>query len=227
MADGTFKLATELLVGDIIKTIDIPNPFDVEKADDLANYKISLTELETGTTYSTNAIIDLKEINLYTHTIKLTFTDNTEWFDNENAHYLSLRNNEVRFLALSLMVSSEYNVTIGDTILLLDVSNPDIPIFVPKEIANIEQNQQFFGGYEITVERDHLFLTKSDSNSPTSYVSIEHNPPLCFANDGNVCTQGNCVGKTNFCVVSVATRTPCMGGGSCVCSSTCSAGAKI
>jgi hypothetical protein len=190
MADGSTKLATELVVGDVIKTIDIPNPFNVDNMDDVANYRISLSELQTGTTYTTNAITSLKRVNVYTNIIKLTFADGSDWYDNRGSSYLSIRNSEVRFLILGENILDEYKMTIGDSVLLLDTTNSETPSFVTKEISNIEQLHQFFGGYEISVENAHLFLTKSDVDVNKTYVSIEHNADDCSGDPA--CAQGTC-----------------------------------
>ena len=70
MEDGSFKAAMELVVGDVVKTIDIPNPFDVNNSNETVNYKIGLDELESGTQYSTNVITHIEKINLYSHIVK-------------------------------------------------------------------------------------------------------------------------------------------------------------
>ena len=64
MADGSLKTAEELQIGDLIKTIDIPNPSSVDNDIELANYKISFSELESGTTYSTNKILNKQKHRL-------------------------------------------------------------------------------------------------------------------------------------------------------------------
>jgi len=197
MADDTYKIASDLVIGDLIKTIDIPNPFDIDNNDEVANYKITLSELELGTIYSTNKITNINKINILSYIIKFTFTDGTDWFDNRGSKYLSIRNNEVRFLVLPFVLpGNEFSINVGDNILLLDTSNTETPTFVTKEIASIEQLHQFFGGYEIRVENAHLFLTKSDVDSDKSYVSIEHNYISC---DGDPnCAQGSC-NKGTYC----------------------------
>jgi hypothetical protein len=196
MSDGLYKVATELAVGDIIKTIDIPNPFNVDNREETANYRITQSELEAGTTYSTNAITNIRRIDTYTKIVKITFTDGSDWFDNPLSNYLSVRNNEVRFLTLYGNGANEESITIGDNILLLDTSNIETPLFVLKEISNIEIVSEFFGGYEITVENAHLFLTKSDVDSDKSYVSIEHNLLSCSGEP--TCVQANCA-KGDIC----------------------------
>jgi hypothetical protein len=197
MADDTYKIASDLVIGDLIKTIDIPNPFVVDNNNELVNYKITLSELETGTIYSTNKITNINKINVLSYIIKFTFTDGTDWFDNRGSKYLSIRNNEVRFLVLPFVLpGDEFSINVGDNILLLDTSNTETPTFVTKEIASIEQLHQFFGGYEITVENARLFLTKSDVDSDKSYVSIEHNNVSCEFDP--VCAQGSC-SKGSIC----------------------------
>jgi hypothetical protein len=196
MADDSFKIASELAVGDLIKTIDIPNPFDVEDMDETANYRISLEELTSGTTYSTNLITNIKRINIYSKIVKFTFTDGSDWFDNRHSKYLSIRNDEVRFLTLNTELTTEYSLKVGDSILLLDTTNLEVPSYVLKEISNIETLNEFYGGFEITVENAHLFLTKSDVDANKSYVSIEHNGVECTGMSncayGSVCVESFC-----------------------------------
>ena len=228
MADGSFKVAESLVIGDSIKTIDIPNPFDVEKMDELANYRISLSELQSGTTYSTNTITHIKKLNTLSHTIKLTFTDGSDWFDNIGSKYLSIRNNEVRFLHLSLsQPEGGMQLQLGDSIILIDTTNSETPTFITKEISNIEAITQFFGGYEITVANAHLFLTKSDVDANSSYVSIEHNLIPCDDGSG-ACRSGTC-SKYAFCVryTWFGVPGPCGGSYDCVCNSWCNDNPKV
>ena len=210
MSDDSFKEARELVVGDLIKTIDIPNPFDATDSNETVNYKIGLSQLETETQYSTNAITHIEKINTYSHIVKLTFTDGTNWFDNENSKYLSIRNNEVRFLSLSTKFTGEYSFSIGDSILLIDTSDSITPKFVSKEISNIETFTEFFGGYEISVANSHLFLTKDSNQESTSYVSIEHNI-------GNPCSVPNCSYTDDCDKGQYCCNFTCVNVGNCFC----------
>jgi hypothetical protein len=221
MADDTYKLASDLVVGDEIKTIDIPNPFNVENSVDTVNYKITLDELQNGTTYTSNRVTNISTVNVLSNIVKLTFTDGSDWFDNLGSKYLSIRNDEVRFLRLlDGSAESKTSITIGDSILLLDTSNTETPTFVTKEIANIEQLYQFFGGYEITVENAHLFLTKSDVDSDKSYVSIEHNvEESCYTSSGQ-CLQTTC-SKGSYCINMYDFPSACYGSPNCQCQNSC------
>lgn len=196
MADGTFKTAADLEVGDLLKTIDIPNPFEVDNRNDLVNYKISFDELVAGTTYSTNAITFKKRINTRAHLVTIKFTDGTDWLDYAASNYLTERDGEIRFLESQQLVA-------GDKFILLDTSSPDTVSFIEKTVSSIEGKMEFFNGWDITVERAHLFLTKESGDSSSSYVAVEHNVISCYKFDPNCgqCWQtgcGNC-GKGWVC----------------------------
>jgi hypothetical protein len=175
MADGSFKTAADLQVGDMVKTIDIPNVENVENNNDNANYRITIEELQSGSTYTTNEIILKERRFAYTTTKQITFTDNTNWEDTEGSIYLSYRNDEVRFLSLNENISNDDDkLKIGDKVILIDTTNETTPNFVMKEVQSIERVNRFFGGWVIGVDIERLFLTKaSDSNN--SFVAIEHN----------------------------------------------------
>ena len=211
MADGTTKTAEELTIGDYVKTIDIPNPFDVNNYNELVNYGITFEELQNGTTYSSNKIINKQKISNWCYITKLNFTDNTDWLDTENSKYLSIKNNEVRFLTLRQTSPEENTLKVGDSIILLNTSDDTIPSFIQKEVASIEVLTQFFGGYVIEVEREHLFLTKAAAEDTTSYVAIEHNAAACYGSyygcNSNVgCPKATpyCCGPTQTCVSGCA-----------------------
>jgi hypothetical protein len=197
MADGTMKTGLDLQIGDYIKTIDIPNPFDVNKINETVNYKISFSDLQNGTVYSTNRVNNKVWIDTYCDVVKLKFTDGTDWLDTKSSFYLSVRNNEVRFLSLVNNSNSEYNLTIGDTIILLDATN-ETPTFIEKEVVEIEYTKEFFGGWVITVENESLFLTRASDENDVSYVAIEHNNACEVGPGGNCVDQGSC-GKSEIC----------------------------
>ena len=195
MQDGTTKTAETLEVGDYVRTIEIPNPNNLDESDETINYGITFETLQSGSTYSSNRITGIKHQNVYADITKLTFTDGSEWFDTENSKYLSIRDNSTRFLGLHLVENDEYALHSGDIVILADTSNETSPSFVQKIVSNIEKVSQFFSGYIIEVERDHMFLTKSSTDSTISYVAIEHNLP-CFTYS---CTDGGGACGKQFC----------------------------
>jgi len=200
LADGTFVSGADLQVGDNLKTIDIINPEEVDIIQDNVNYHINYEEFTSGSTYSTNMVTRKKRVERWVKQIKLTFTDDTEWLDTRKSNYLTLKNGEIRFLTLKAPTTTdvENSLQIGDSIVLVNTESSDgVPVFTLKEISNIEELAGFFGGWEITVEREHLFLTKSEENN-TSYVAIEHNALGCYYSP-MYCFIGATCPKSWFC----------------------------
>jgi hypothetical protein len=209
MSDGSFKTASDLQVGDLVKTIDIPNIEDVENNNDNANYRITIEQLQSGTTYTTNEITLKERRFAYTITKQIIFTDNTNWEDTEGSIYLSYRNNEVRFLSLNENISNDDDkLKIGDNVILIDTTNETTPNFVMKEVLSIERVSGFFGGWVIGVDVERLFLTKSpDSNN--SFVAIEHNVGCpggigCYQSVGCPKAATYCCGPENRCISNCA-----------------------
>jgi hypothetical protein len=168
LADGSFKTAADLQVGDLLKTIDIPNPFNVDKMDEMVNYRIPYDELVQGATFSTNAITSKKQIKTKANLVTIKFTDGTDWLDYAGSNYLVERNNEVRFIPTIQLIS-------GDKLILIDTSSTGTLSFVEKIVDSITSKIEFFNGWYISVERTHLFLTKESGDNSNSYVAIEHN----------------------------------------------------
>jgi hypothetical protein len=208
MADGSFKTPLELEAGDMVKTIIIPNPYDASNFNELVNYKISYDELVADTTYSSNKVLGKARRTAWTKTKKLIFTDSSEWEDTEGSRYLGYRNGEVRFLSLDEFVSEDGRLQVGDEVILLDASVEETPTFVKKTLQSIEANTRFFGGWVISVEEEHLFLTKSP-DTDSSFVAIEHNV-ACYYSFGcwssPVCPKiaRYCCGPVNRCVSNCA-----------------------
>jgi hypothetical protein len=201
MADGTFKSAEDLQVGDLVRTINIPNPTGADVVDENVNYKINYDEFVSGTTYSVNKITAKVRMDKLTDKIKITFTDGTEWYDTRNSYYLCLENNEIRFLAMNLRETSvETFITVGTQVVLIDTTSIELKTVV-KEVASIQATTEMFNGWGITVEDRHLFLTKTgdENTGNASYVSIEHNlVPCYFAFSSCFYTPPYC-GKSQTC----------------------------
>ena len=179
MADGTFKTPLDLVIGDIIKTIDIPNPNGVDNKSYLTNFGITYETLVSGTTYSTNRITNLKRVNLLSNVNQLTFDDNSNWEDVAMSSYLIERDNLIQFKQIAGIIT-------GDVVLLLDTTGGLVD-FVRKTVVENVTIKKIFSGWTITVENAHLFLTKTSSTNNETFVSIEHNAP-----GGGYCMYSEC-----------------------------------
>jgi hypothetical protein len=184
MADGTFKTALELQIGDIIKTIDIPNPNGVDNTSYLTNFEITYETLVSGTTYSTNGVTNKKRVNLLSMVNQLTFDDNSTWEDTGGSSYLIERDNVIQFEQL-------FNLKVGDVVLLLDTSESLVD-FIRKNVVENTEVKKIFSGWFISVENAHLFLTKTTSTNNESFVSIEHN-------EGEFCPSCSGAGPSGTC----------------------------
>jgi hypothetical protein len=191
MADGTFKTALEIQNDDIIKTVIIPNPEGIDLANDIGNFHITYDEFVSGTTYSTNRIINKTKVDKLVDYITIHFTDGTTWEDTVSSHYLALRNDEVRFLTLD-QNDTVYGLQQNDDVILIDTSNDIVVNSVLKKMDYIEKTRTIFSGWEFTVEVVHIFLTQSESQT-TSYAAIEHNPASCVGPDYSCTRQEDCI----------------------------------
>jgi hypothetical protein len=198
MADGSTKSGLDLQVGDIVRTIDIPNADNIDAVNVLANYQIDMQTFLDGVVYSTNKITSKKRIDISVEIAKIIFTDETEWFDTINSSYLIYENNEIKFVKIMDFVP-------GNVVLLIDTSENENVQIVEKIVQSINIVDEEFSGWTIGVERAHLFLTSTD-NPTTTYVSyfaaVEHNFATCFSTPyygQGSCPKGQCCGPFAVC----------------------------
>jgi hypothetical protein len=204
MADGSFKTALDLQVGDLLKTIDIPNPNNIDLTLDIADFGITYEDFINNTVYSTNAVTAKERVSAIVDYVKLEFTDTTFWEDTITSNYLIIRNNNVKFVSLGNNGPDE-SVQIGDSVILINTENETLTT-VLKEVSAIVRTTTIFSGWVISVERQHLFLTQTTSN--TSFVAIEHNIGAACTAIGPSCPQGVCA-KTEACTRFSPSTMPC------------------
>jgi hypothetical protein len=173
MGDGSFKTGLDLQVGDIIRTVDIPNATNVDSINETVNYKIDLDTFVSGSTYSTNVVTNKSRVDVATNIVEITFTDDSTWEDTEYSYYLVERDNEVRFIKLN-------DLLVGDIVILIDTTNPTTLFVQLKTVQSVSPIRKEFSGWVISVERKHLFLTVTNSSTENlSFAAIEHNVTYC------------------------------------------------
>lgn len=173
MEDGTFKTAVDLQVGDIIKTIDLPEEISTQISPTEYSYSgLTYETLASNTTYSTNEVTHKKRVNRLSILVKLTFDDSSDWEDTVGSSYLVDVDGVIQFKIISKLKQ-------GDVVLLLNTNNNEIE-FVRKTIVSVEESRAVFSGWLISVAVAKLFLTKTtNSTNNESFVSIEHNTNAC------------------------------------------------
>lgn len=171
MADGTLKTALDLQIGDVIKTIEIPNAEGTQTSIDsylTTEFGLTYNQLLTDAVYTTNTVTNKQKVNTLTFINELTFDDSSTWEDTMGSRYLIEREGTVMFKSL-------FDIIAGDVVLLLDTTDNNIN-FVRKTVASNVQVKRVFSGWFISVDTAMLFLTKtSGSTNNESFVSIEHN----------------------------------------------------
>ena len=184
MADGSFKYASDLVVGDLVKSIKIPNPEGVDINHEITNYHITYDEFVSGSEYVINEVVAKARVDKLVDYATIKFTDGSEWEDTANTTYLALRQDEVRFLYLHSVPM--FSLQKGEQVILVDTTTyPEISTIL-KTVDDVIISKVIFGGWEITVKGEHVFLTKTEGDESQSYAAIEHNtacsgnPPSCF-----------------------------------------------
>jgi len=192
LADGTRKSGLDLQIGDVLKTIDIPNPNEINTSNTHANYGIDLNTFISGTVYSENAVTNKVRVEAITNVVTINFTDTTSWIDTDNSSYLIYKDNEIQFKSIK-------DLEAGDIVLLIDTNSAASVEVIQKIVQSIIKTKEIFEGWLITVERQHLFLTATEgpNNMAPSFVAIEHNiscksPKGCTTPPENCCYKSQC-----------------------------------
>ena len=194
MADGTFKTGLNLQVGDVVRTIDIPNATNVDSKEETVNYKIDLDTFISGSTYSSNTITRKERVDTTAFMVEILFTDNSTWEDTDSSYYLVEREDEIRFIPLKELIS-------GDILILIDTTNTSSVGIVEKIVQSTTPITKEFGGWLITVERSHIYLTVTNSSTENiSFAAIEHNSGEACIGKYPVyaCGTGGCT-STDYC----------------------------
>lgn len=174
MEDHTWKKAQDLQVGDRVQSLSIPVEGDVDIREHTGDYNVSLEEWEESTDWSINEIKEVSKVESWYNEVAFTFTDGTDWYDTAASSYpiLDPEDNSVKFVELK-------DLKEGDKIILMSLNEESLnskPSLVVREVANIAVSRKLQHGYAISLDGNHLFLSRT-SEDTAAYVAIEHNPP--------------------------------------------------
>jgi hypothetical protein len=127
LADGTYKTALELQVGDELKTIIVPNADNVSYMTSRVNYEIDIDTFLDGAIYTTNTVKNKFRIENGAMLSTITFADESTWQDTANSLYLVINNGDVKFLGINQLVA-------GDMVILIDTTNQTTVQAITKEV---------------------------------------------------------------------------------------------
>lgn len=192
LADGSFKTALELQVGDELKTIIVPNADNVSYMTNRVNYEIDIDTFLDGALYTTNTVKNKFRIETGAMLSTITFTDGSTWQDTANSLYLVINNGDVKFLGIKQLVA-------GDMVILIDTTNQTTVQAITKEVQSVITEFSDFYGWIISVDKTHIFLTKSAegiSDSLFNYATLEHN---CYSSQDCPKYDPYCTGAPGKC----------------------------
>ena len=194
MGDGTQKVATELVAGDIIKTIDIKDLPIHERDYKTSEWTGSLSRLLSESDVSTttvDTVTFVEETMIFT---KITTTNGTVWSDLPTSEILVKEGDDtIKFKHLS-----EFSV--GEEIVFLNIQSET---FIVDTISSIEYEFKTITIGEIDVEPLDVFLPILDGG----IAMIQHNAcktSLCSTQSPcpnynvlacNTCTPSQCAAK--------------------------------
>lgn len=194
MGDGTQKVATELVAGDIIKTIDIKDLPIHERDYKTSEWTGSLSRLLSESDVSTttvDTVTFVEETMIFT---KITTTNGTVWSDLPTSEILVKEGDDtIKFKHLSEFL-------VGEEIVFLNIQSET---FIVDTIASIEYEFKTITIGEIDVEPLDVFLPILDGG----IAMIQHNAcktAICSTQSPcpnynvlacNTCTPSQCAAK--------------------------------
>lgn len=163
MVDGTIKIFEDIVVGDQVKSIAIPNLADDEGIVDLSTWSTSFENFSDNFYVTASIVTDkLASEEISDLFIRITFDDDTQWDDLESSHILIKDGDNVKF-------KSANDFVIGDVVECIETVNYTL---LHKTITNLEivfKEDIRLG--EIDVEIKDVFLPLVANN----LAVIQHN----------------------------------------------------
>ena len=167
LADGTWASPGDLQVGTMLKTIQIPNPSNVDASSEVADYQITFDQFNQGTVYKEDKIVGIQYVNTLNRLAKITFTDGSIWNDGAYVNFLADINDDIQWKPV-------YTLKAGDKLIALSDLTSSTVFSEAKEIQSIELYTDFFSGWAMTVETDHLWIV-NDTTTNNTFALVEHN----------------------------------------------------
>lgn len=187
MADGTWKAPNEIVAGDMVKTINIPNPNNVSLQNEHADFGMDIDTFNSGVTFTTSKVTFISYMNTLNRLGVITFTDGSVWDDGATVNFLAYRNNDVLWLQINELV-------IGDQLIALDTTAETNIFSGLKTIASITLTTDFFAGWGMGVESTDLYIVQDTTNN-NSFALFEHN----FACNRAISGCINCATQCSVC----------------------------
>lgn len=157
MTDGSWKKASDLKVGDKVKSLDLGET-DIRHT---GNVEISVDSISN---LSEASVDFLTRTRGYRDFVEITFKDKSTWFDTGKSAYMVKTGNQVSFVNIE-------DLKKGDVVYFLDVETSKIDT---KTVKSVETVRKYVDTFNIGLEGNHVFYSRG-AGETSAFASIEHN----------------------------------------------------
>lgn len=157
MADGSWKKANDLRVGDRVKSLDLGET-DIRHTGDVEISADKISDLS-------EASVDfLTRTRGYRDFVEITFKDKSTWFDTGKSAYMIKSGKQIKFVNIE-------DLKKGDTVYFLDIQTSK---FDTKVVKSVETVRKYVDTYNVGLAENHVFFSRGTGET-SAFASIEHN----------------------------------------------------
>ena len=157
MSDGSWKKASDLAIGDKVKSLDLGET-DIRHTGDV---QISIDEISN---LSEASVDFLTRTRGYRDFVEITFKDKSTWFDTGKSAYMIKSEKQVRFVNIE-------DLKKDDAVYFLDVKTSKLSTKVVKSTKVV---RKYADTYNVGLGGNHVFYSRG-AGETSAFASIEHN----------------------------------------------------
>lgn len=157
MSDGSWKKASDLAIGDKVKSLDLGET-DIRHTGDV---QISIDEISN---LSEASVDFLTRTRGYRDFVEITFKDKSTWFDTGKSAYMIKSEKQVRFVNIE-------DLKKDDVVYFLDVKTSKLSTKVVKSTKVV---RKYADTYNVSLGGNHVFYSRG-AGETSAFASIEHN----------------------------------------------------
>ena len=157
MSDGSWKKASDLAIGDKVKSLDLGET-DIRHTGDV---QISIDEISN---LSEASVDFLTRTRGYRDFVEITFKDKSTWFDTGKSAYMIKSEKQVRFVNIE-------DLKKDDVVYFLDAKTSKLSTKVVKSAKVV---RKYADTYNVSLGGNHVFYSRG-AGETSAFASIEHN----------------------------------------------------
>jgi hypothetical protein len=163
LADDTIKLAGELVVGDIVKSVKISDIQGLQESE-LSKFSASFNTIVQDSTFTTASVLEINSYEYYGTIVNIQLDNGSNFSDVPHARIFIESENEIKF--------KEYNnIEIGNKVLVI---NRETNILEEAIVTSINYTLESLTSYRIGLDAPHIFETL-DESTLAKYGLLTHN----------------------------------------------------